>query len=127
MFFSLIIFILNLLYCKQNFFVISTSDHITTENHFFSVEEKEIKPKLFLAREKDVRYSIDSWKAGYFYLHTNKNAKDHKILRCKKDNLIQFEEYIPAKKGIIVGGINFLDSSFFEKSVPKLYPSDFES
>jgi len=109
----------------EKFFVISTSDHITTENHFFPVDEKEIKPKLFLAREKDIRYSIDSWKDGYFYLHTNKNAEDHKILRCKKDNLFEFEEYIPAKKGTIVGGVNFLDSYIIRgessDAIPKLY------
>jgi len=28
----------------EKFFVISTSDHITTENHFFPVDEKKIKP-----------------------------------------------------------------------------------
>ena len=115
----------------EKFFIISTSDHITTENHFFPVDEKEIKPKLFLAREKDVRYSIDSWKDGYFYLHTNKNAEDHKILRCKKDNLIEFEEYIPAKKGIIVGGINFLDSYIIRgessDAIPKLYIRDLKT
>ena len=115
----------------EKFFVIPTSDHITTENHFFPVDEKEIKPKLFLAREKDVRYSIDSWKDGYFYLHTNKNAEDHKILRCKKDNLNEFEEYIPAKKGTIVGGINFLDSYIIRgessDAIPKLYIKDLKT
>ena len=115
----------------EKFFVISTSDHITAENHFFPVDEKEIKPKLFLAREKDVRYSIDSWKDGYFYLHTNKNAEDHKILRCKKDNLNEFEEYIPAKKGTIVGGIIFLDSHIIRgessDAIPKLYIRDLKT
>ena len=115
----------------EKFFVISTSDHITTENHFFPVDEKEIKPKLFLAREKDVRYSIDSWKDGYFYLHTNKNAEDHKILRCKKDNLNEFEEYIPAKKGTIIGSFYFLDKYMIrgEKSdaIPKLYIRDLKT
>ena len=115
----------------EKFFVISTSDHITTENHFFPVDEKEIKPKLFLAREKKIRYSIDSWKDGYFYLHTNKNAEDHKILRCKKDNLNEFEEYVPAKKGTIVGGIIFLDSHIIRgessDAIPKLYIRDLKT
>ena len=109
----------------EKFFVISTSDHNTTENHFFPVDEKEIKPKLFLAREKDVRYSIDSWKDGYFYMHTNKDAEDHKILRCKKDNLNEFEEYVPAKKGTIVGSFDFLDNYMIRgessDAIPKLY------
>lgn len=115
----------------EKFFVISTSDHITSENHFFPVDEKEIKPKLFLAREKDVRYSIDSWKDGYFYLHTNKNAEDHKILRCKKDNLDEFEEYIPAKKGTIIGSFYFLDNHMIRSessdAIPKLYIRDLKT
>ena len=108
----------------EKFFVISTSDHITTENHFFSVDERKIKPKLFLAREKDVRYSIDSWK-DYFYLHTNKDARDHKILRCKKNDLSKFEEYIPAKKGTIIGSFYFLDEYIIRgessDAIPKLF------
>ena len=115
----------------EKFFVISTSDHITTENHFFSVDEKEIKPKLFLAREKKIRYSIDSWKDGYFYLHTNKNAEDHKILRCKKDNLNEFEEYIPAKKETIIGSFDFLDNHMIRgessDAIPKLYIRDLKT
>ena len=115
----------------EKFFVISTSDHITTENHFFPVDEKEIKPKLFLAREKKIRYSIDSWKDGYFYLHTNKNAEDHKILRCKKDNLNEFEEYIPAKKGTIIGSFDFLDNHMIRgessDAIPKLYIRDLKT
>ena len=115
----------------EKFFVISTSDHITAENHFFPVDEKEIKPKLFLAREKKIRYSIDSWKDGYFYLHTNKNAEDHKILRCKKDNLNEFEEYIPAKKGTIIGSFDFLDKHMIRSessdAIPKLYIRDLKT
>ena len=115
----------------EKFFIISTSDHITTENHFFPVDEKEIKPRLFLAREKDVRYSIDSWKDGYFYLHTNKNAEDHKVLRCKKDNLNEFEEYVPAKKGTIIGSFDFLDNYMIRgessDAIPKLYIRDLKT
>ena len=115
----------------EKFFVISTSDHITIENHFFPVDEKEIKPRLFLPREKDIRYSIDSWKDGYFYLHTNKNAEDHKVLRCKKDNLNELEEYIPAKKGTIVGSFDFLDNYMIRgessDAIPKLYIRDLKT
>ena len=108
----------------EKYFIISTSDHITTEEYFFLVSEKIIKPILFQKREKDVRYSIDSWK-NYFYMHTNKDARDYKILRCKVDNIKKLEEFIPAKKETVIGGIDFLDDYFLrsEKSdaVPKLY------
>ena len=108
----------------EKFFVISTSDHITTEEYFFSFDEIDIKPKLFQKREKDVRYSIDSWNE-YFYVHTNKNARDYKILRCKKDDIKLLEEFIPSKKETVIGDLDFLNDFIIrgEKSdaIPKLF------
>ena len=108
----------------EKFFVISTSDHITTEEYFFVADEVDIKPKLFQKREKDVRYSIDSWKE-YFYVHTNQGARDYKVLRCKKENIEQLEEFIPSKKETVIGDLDFLDDFIVrsEKSdaIPKLF------
>ena len=111
-------------------FVISTSDHITTEEHFFSANEPKIKLKLFQKREKDVRYSIDSWK-NHFYVHTNKNARDYKILRCKNNNIKNLEEFIPSKKETVIGDLEFLDDYIIrgEKSdaIPKLFVRNIKS
>ncbi len=108
----------------EKFFVISTSDHITTEEYFFVADEVDIKPKLFQKREKDVRYSIDSWKE-HFYVHTNQGARDYKVLRCKKENIEQLEEFIPSKKETVIGDLDFLDDFIIrgEKSdaIPKLF------
>ena len=101
----------------EKFFIISTSDHITTEEYFFSSNEKNIEPKLFKKREKNIRYSIDSWK-DYFYVHTNHEAKDNKIQKCKVNNIETLEDFIPAKKETIIGELEFLDVYFIgaEKS-----------
>ncbi len=108
----------------EKYFTISTSDHITTEEYFFSSSETNIKPLLFSAREKDVRYSIDSWQE-YFYVHTNKDARDYKILRCKINDIKNLEEFIPSKKETVIGGLDFLDNYIIrgEKSdaIPKLF------
>ena len=108
----------------EKFFIISTSDHITTEEYFFPSDAKSIKPVLFQKREKDVRYSIDSWK-DYFYIQTNKNARDYKILRCKVDEIDNLEIFIPSKKETIIGSLEFLDDFIIrgEKSdaIPKLF------
>ena len=93
----------------EKFFIISTSDHITTEEYFFPSNTKSINPILFKEREKDVRYSIDAWK-GYFYIHTNKDARDYKVLRCKVNLINELEEYIPSKKETVIGGFEFLDN-----------------
>ena len=108
----------------EKYFIISTSDHITTEEHFFESINEEIKPKLFRKRKKDVRYSLDAWK-NYFYIHTNEDARDYKILRCKKDDIENLEEFVPSKKETVIGGLDFLDDYIIraEKSdaIPKLY------
>ncbi len=108
----------------EKYFVISTSDHITTEEYFFESTDSEMSPKLFKKRQKDVRYSLDSW-GDYFYIHTNENARDYKILRCKKTNIENLEEFIPPKKDTVVGGLDFLDEYIIraEKSdaIPKLF------
>tara|TARA_B100000941_G_scaffold79121_1_gene54197 strand:- start:116 stop:2194 length:2079 start_codon:yes stop_codon:yes gene_type:complete len=108
----------------EKYFIISTSDHITTEEYFFESNTSEIKPKLFKKRKKDVRYSLDSWKE-YFYIHTNENARDYKILRCKKDNIEKLEEFISPKRETVIGGLDFLDEYIIrsEKSdaIPRLY------
>ncbi len=108
----------------EKFFIISSSDHITTEEYFFPSQAEYIKPVLFQKREKDVRYSIDSWKE-YFYIQTNKNARDYKILRCKTDNINNLEEFIPAKDETVIGGLEFLENFIVrsEKSdaIPKLF------
>ena len=108
----------------ERYFIISTSDHITTEEYFFPSDAEDIKPKLFQTRKKDVRYSIDAWK-GYFYVHTNEDARDYKVLRCKTDQIQSLEVYIPAKKETVIGGLDFLDEYILrgEKSdaIPKLF------
>ena len=108
----------------EKYFVISTSDHITTEEYFFESTDSEMSPKLFKKRQKDVRYSLDSW-GEYFYIHTNENARDYKILRCKKNNIENLEEFIPSKKETVIGGLDFLDDYIIraEKSdaIPKLF------
>ena len=92
----------------EKFFIISTSDHITSEEYFFPSNAKKIIPKLFSKRRKDVRYSIDSWK-DYFYIHSNKDARDYKMLRCKINDIKNLEEFIPSKKETVIGGLVFLD------------------
>ena len=108
----------------EKYFIIGTSDHITSEEYFFSSEAKEIKPKLFQKRKIDVRYSLDSWQ-GYFYVHTNQDARDYKVLRCKTDEINNLEVYIASKKETVIGGFEFLDDYIIrsEKSdaIPKIY------
>ena len=108
----------------EKFFVITTSDSNTVEEYFFPAKSKIIKPLLFSKRKKGIKYSIDSWK-NYWYIHTNKNALDYQILRCKHSRIKKLETFIPPKEKTIIGGLNFLDDYILraEKSnaIPKMF------
>ena len=66
----------------EKYYFISTSDHNTSEQYYFNVDEEQPKPKLIKKREKGVLYSVNSWEET-FYNHTNKDAEDFKIEKCK--------------------------------------------
>ena len=108
----------------EKFWVVSSSDSNTIEEYFFSSKEEIIKPILFKARKKGIKYSIDSWK-NYWYVHTNQDALDYQILRCGHNNLEKLEKFIPSKEETIIGGLEFLDNYILrgEKSdaIPKLF------
>jgi oligopeptidase B len=108
----------------EKFFVITTSDSNTVEEYFFLSKEEKIKPLVFLAREKGIKYSIDSWK-NHWYVHTNKDALDYQMLRCDHMDIKKLEIFIPPKEETIIGGFDFLDDYILraEKSdaIPKLF------
>ncbi len=115
----------------EKFFLINTSDHSTTETHYFLSSGDKIKLKTFQKRSEKIRYSIDSWQ-GYFYIHTNQdNSPDYKICRCKHENIKNWENFIPAKKEVIIGGFDFLDDWMIRgemsNALPKLFVRDLKS
>ncbi len=91
----------------EKYFLITTSDHNTSEQYYFEVTEKKPKPKLIKKRKKGIIYSINSWD-GYFYCHTNDNAEDFKIERCDDLSNQKWEIYIAAKDEVLIGGLIFL-------------------
>ena len=92
----------------EKYFFISTSDHNTSEQYYFWVDEEKPKPKLIIERKRGIIYSVNSWD-GYFYNHTNENAEDFKIDRCKDLSNQNWETYIPPKNEVLIGGLVFLN------------------
>ena len=62
----------------EKYFFITTSDHNTSEQYYFSVNDNNPKPRLIKKRKKGILYSVNSWN-GKFYNHTNEDAEDFKI------------------------------------------------
>ena len=92
----------------EKFFFITTSDHNTSEQYYFSANEENPKPKLIKQRKKGIIYSVNSWNE-YFYNHTNEDAEDFKIERCKDLTNQKWETYITAKDEVLIGGLVFLN------------------
>jgi oligopeptidase B len=93
----------------DKFFFITTSDHNTSEQYYFDINEKEPKPKLIKKRERGIIYSVNSW-AGKFYNHTNDNAEDFKIEITEDLEKPNWKIFIPAKEEVLIGGLTFLDN-----------------
>ena len=92
----------------EKYYFITSSDHNTSEQYYFSVNEENPKPKLIKKRSKGILYSVNSWD-GYFYNHTNEKAEDFKIERCKYLSNQKWQVYIPAKDETLIGGLVFLN------------------
>ena len=91
----------------EKYYFISTSDHNTSEQYYFSVNEKIPKPKLILKRERGILYSVSSWN-GKFYNHTNKDAEDFKIDISESLEKQNWKSFISSKDEVLVGGCVFL-------------------
>ncbi|MDC1139230.1 S9 family peptidase [Candidatus Pelagibacter sp.] len=91
----------------EKYFFINTSDHNTSEQYYFSIDEKEPKPKLIKERQKGILYSVNSWN-GKFYNHTNENAEDFKIDIADNLEKPEWKSFIPSKEEVLIGGLTFL-------------------
>ena len=91
----------------EKFFFITSSDHNTSEQYYFAVDEQEPKPKLIQKRERGIIYSVNSWDEN-FYKHTNKDAEDFKIERARSLEDQNWEVFIPARNEVLIGGLVFL-------------------
>ena len=93
----------------DKYFFITTSDHNTSEQYYFNVNEKEPQPKLIKKRKKGILYSVNSW-GGKFYNHTNENAEDFKIDITEDLEKPNWKNFIAAKEEVLIGGLTFLNN-----------------
>ncbi len=96
----------------EKFFLLVSSNGVSNEYYYFSVDEEFPKVKLFRKRKKNILYSINSWN-GNFYIHTNENAEDFKVCKCSHKNTQKWKDFIPAKEGVIIGNVSFLKNWMF--------------
>ncbi len=93
----------------EKYFIITSSDHNTSEQYYFPSNESKPTPRLIKKRKKGIIYSVTSW-YGNFYCHTNEKAEDFKIEKCNDLTKQNWEIYIPPRNEVLIGGLTFLDN-----------------
>ena len=91
----------------EKYYLITTSDHNTSEQYYFGVDEITPKPKLIIKRQRGILYSINSW-ANNFYNHTNNDAEDFKIDISSSLESQNWKTFVPSKNEVLIGGCVFL-------------------
>ena len=108
----------------EKYFLISSGDHTTSEVYYFSSDEINPEPKLFKKAKEGIIYSLNSWNSD-FYIHTNEHAEDFKICKCSHKNINSWEEVVPAKAEVLVGGFTMLNNWMVRSetinALPKLF------
>ena len=93
----------------EKYYLITTSDHNTSEQYYFGVDEITPKPKLIIKRQRGILYSINSW-ANNFYNHTNNDAEDFKIDISSSLENQSWKPFVPSKNEVLIGGCVFLEN-----------------
>ncbi len=91
----------------EKYYLITTSDHNTSEQYYFGVDEITPKPKLIIKRQRGILYSINSW-ANNFYNHTNNDAEDFKIDISSSLENQNWKSFVPPKNEVLIGGCVYL-------------------
>ena len=108
----------------EKYYFINSSDHNTSEKYYFGADEKIPEPKLIQQRKKGIIYSVNSW-GGNFYMHTNEDAEDFKILISNNIETKVWETYIPSQSETMIGNLTFLNNwqirSELRNALDKIY------
>ena len=108
----------------EKYYFINSSDHNTSEKYYFGIYEKKPEPKLIQQRKKGIIYSVNSW-GGNFYMHTNEDAEDFKILISNNIETKVWETYIPSQSETMIGNLTFLNNwqirSELRNALDKIY------
>jgi len=108
----------------EKYYFINSSDHNTSEKYYFGINEKNPEPKLIQKRKKGIIYSINSWGEN-FYMHTNEDAEDFKILISSNIESKTWKTYIPSQSETMIGSLTFLNNwqirSELKNALDKIY------
>lgn len=91
---------------SDEFIFIGSYSTLTSEVLYLSAKEPEGKFKIVCPRERDHLYSVEAFE-GNFYITTNKNAQNFKLVKCPVSNTAEdgWVEVIPHRTNVLLDGI----------------------
>ena len=115
---------------SQKYILFCSESTLFTEYHILDANTPNGKLKIIQPRQKDLEYDVDHI-GKYFYIRTNKDAKNFKIVRTDIDHLSQeyWVDVIPAREDILVSDFeifnNYLVVKEFKNALPFIKILDF--
>ncbi len=91
---------------SEKYIVIGSSQTLTTEYRVLEADQPNGAFRIFQARQREMEYAIDHY-GDYFYITTNWNAKNFKLMRTALDktNMESWEEVIPHREDVLLEGV----------------------
>jgi oligopeptidase B len=91
---------------SEKYIVIGSSQTLTTEYRVLEADQPNGAFRIFQARQREMEYAIDHY-GDYFYITTNWNAKNFKLMRTELDktNMESWEEVIPHREDVLLEGV----------------------
>ncbi|HMA68736.1 MAG TPA: S9 family peptidase [Candidatus Mcinerneyibacterium sp.] len=116
---------------SRDYIFLGLGSKVTSEIHFVSADKPDDNFKLIKKREQGVEYYLDHH-GDYFYIITNKNAINYKIMRTSVNNYREYnwETFIPHNKNVYITDFelfkNFMVVSERNNSYEKLKVINFD-
>lgn len=115
---------------SQKYILFCSESTLFTEYHILDANTPNGKLKIIQPRQKDLECNVDHI-GKYFYIRTNKDAKNFKIVRTDIDHLSQeyWVDVIPAREDILISDFeifnNYLVVKEFKNALPFIKILDF--
>jgi oligopeptidase B len=88
----------------RKYLVLSIGSSESTEQRLLPTDQPLAAFTILKPREEKHRYNITGHRDNFFYLLTNKNAKNFRLVKAADDKLDQWEEVIPHRDDVLLEG-----------------------
>jgi oligopeptidase B len=97
-------FIFNNLSSSRKFLLLNIKNYNHSETRYLDLENKDATLKLFETRSKDVFYEVDHYEGDEFYIYSNYNALNYRVLKTSlnKTRYNDWKDVIPHKKNALL-------------------------